>query len=412
MNVAILARYPKLSDEERRPFLSSVLGLLLVTTLGAEALFLLIASLFGRLILSELTLESYLLVMGISAAETMWLFFATVYRAEGAAWQYITASAFQSCVSLVLTLVLIARLGCRENGLLYGRLIADAGLMLLLARKWVRYRPSFRLGPAIALSKVGLPMVPATFASMWVTMSPRFFLERFGTTADVGQFAIDSKLAGVVSLVFVQPFAMAWMAILPRIAHRDDAKRAYGRVITLYVLAGGTVALAMAWGAPLLAQILGRDNFTISPSVILLLSFATVAMGLMYPVNIGPYVREQTTRMMPVFVASMALSLPAGWIFVRAWGVTGAALELLLVYLIQGLVLGYVSQRMYPVTIEWSRIARVLVVLVASHALTHSLVGAALPWWGPPLQLALLVGGTALTRVISVEELRLRERPG
>src|SRR5207253_1517947 len=116
------------------------------------------------------------LVAAISALEITWLLFATLYRAQGRAWLYIGASALQGTVALVTTVYLILRKGYRDEGILIGRLFADAVLIgLVLAPQMSKYRPNWDPRVARGLLKIGLPLIPATFSSMWVLTSPRYF---------------------------------------------------------------------------------------------------------------------------------------------------------------------------------------------------------------------------------------------
>lgn len=405
MNVAILARYPRVAEGERRAFLSSVFGFMILTTLAMEAVFGVFVLIAGQRLFPFLTLEDYALIAGISAAETLWLLFATIFRAEGSAWKFIAVSLAQVCTSLVFTVVLISHFHMRETGLLYGRMIADGVLLVLLLPQYVRFPPSFRIRPAIDLSRIGIPMIPATFASMWVAMSPRFFLERLCDTTAVGSYAIDSKLAGIVTLLFVSPFGMVWVAALAHIALRPDAKAIYSRVITYYVLLGGIAASVLGLLAPLIAHLLGKTDFPLSPTVILLLAVANVGSGLMYPLTIGPYVCEKTGRMVPVFVVSMVLSIAIGWPMVAVASLTGAAVAMVVVYLLQGVGLGYVSHLLYPVQIEWGRIVRVVAILGASYYVTRCVAGANAPWWAPIVLLGLAIPGLFATRVLVPREM-------
>jgi O-antigen/teichoic acid export membrane protein len=405
MNVALLARYPKLEAAERRPFVSSVFGFMLLTTAAIQGVFALFVVLAGRRLFPYLTFEDYALIGAISAAETIWLLFATLFRAEQSAWKFIATSITQVSLALVITVVLIARFGLRESGLLYGRLCADVLVLLVLAPQFVRFPPKFKVAPAVKLSRIGIPLIPATFASMWVVMSPRFFLERLGDPSVVGSYAIDSKLAGMVSLLFVQPFGMVWVAALSHIARRDDAKAIYSRVITYYTLLGGLAALVIGLLAPFIAGLLGKQDFPLSPGVIMLLAVANVCSGLMYPLTIGPYVCEKTGRMVPVFFAAMVLSIVIGWPFVWMWSMTGAALALVVVYLLQGVALGWVSHKLYPVKIEWTRLVCVIAALGGSYAVTRQLVGANAPWWAPAILLGLAIPVLFVTRVLVLDEL-------
>ena len=353
---ALLARYARLDATAQRELVGSVLGLVLVATLIVLAVFAALAWLVGPYVFPELECRHYTLVAAIAACESVWLVFAALYRARGAAWRYIALQLVQVAVSLGLTIELIANRGYREDGLLVGRLAADAAVLVLLLPDLVRYRPR-ALAPAWDLVRVGGPLVLAAFSAMFVAMSPRIFLDHFGDASMVGSFAVDARLASIVSIGFVQPFGLVYVAAIVPIAKRPDARTAFARAATFYIALGGLATIAVGLAAPWIAHTLGKSEFPISPAAILVLAAANVAAGLIYPLTIGPYVLERTREVIPVYVAAAVLAIAAGWFAVAHAGILGAAGALVAIYIAQGIALAAVSQRMYPVPFQWRRVA-------------------------------------------------------
>lgn len=369
---ALLARYAKLELAGQRELVGSVLGLVLVATCGVLIVFAGFAAVLGPRVFPELARDHYLLVGAIAAVESVWLLFAAMYRARGSAWRYIALQLVQVGVSLALTIELIAHRGYREDGLLVGRLVADLVVLVLLVPEIVRHRPR-ALGPAWELVRVGGPLVLAAFSAMFVAMSPRLFLEQLGDASLVGSFAVDSRLAGIVSIGFVQPFGLVYVAAIVPLARRADAKQLFAHALTAYAVLGGLATLVVGLAAPWIAATLGKQQFPISPTAILVLAAAQVAAGLIYPLTIGPYVLERTRDVIPVYVGAAVLAIVAGWIAVAHAGILGAAGALVGVYIVQAIALAVVSQRMYPVPFRWARLALVVVAFAAIAVVSQGL---------------------------------------
>lgn len=364
LHVALLARYPKLEPAEARRFVGSVLALMLVSTVVAGLGFAVFALVIGPHVFPELAFEHYVLVGAIAAIEIVLLLVATVFRAEGAAWRYVAIQVIQVAVALALTLVLIAQRGYREEGLLYGRLGGDALVLVLVLPVLVRHRPR-ALAPAWGLVRMGGPLVLASFSAMAVAMLPRLVLEQLGDAATVGAYAVDAKLAAIVSIGFVQPFGLVYVAAIGRIAQRADARAVYARVITYYVALGGAATIVVGAAAPWISRTLGKHEFPISPRAIVLLAVSNVAAGLVYPLTIGPYVLERTREVIPVYVGAFVLALALGVPLTWVGGIAGAAAALVIVYVVQGVALAWISHRMYAVPIEGRRLAVVIASSVA-----------------------------------------------
>ncbi len=403
MNVAILARYPNTPPQDRAGFFDSILTFFLISTPVLGILFLGAFKLVGQALLPALGDRILLFIVVISTLETVWLFFATFYRAEGRAWRYIGASALQVTIGLVSTVCAIRTFGFRDDGILIGRLIGDVAVVIFAMAPRLRgYRPKLNLGHVRALLSVGVPLIPATFSSMWILNSPRVFIESYGTVTDVGVFTMSSKIAGVIQLVFVQPFAMVWMVSIFTIFTREDAARIYARVLTYYVLLGGALALCVGLLAQVVVPLLAREAFPLSSRIVLIMAVASVASGLMYPLNIGPYVLGRTSRVAPVFIVSAVLVTILGIGMVRFWGALGAAVALLVVYLLQALLLARLSQELYPIRFEMLRTAKVLCALAIAFGIVRLLHAArlwtALDWLLVPIFLAAIAAALVVLR--------------
>src|SRR5207247_9453270 len=149
--------------------------------------------------------------------------------------------------------------------------------------------------------------------------------------------------------------------------------------------------------------------FALSLYIVLTMAFAHVAAGLMYPLTIGPYVLEETSKVTPIFIVSMVLITLLGVLLIAWRGGTGAADALLAVYLIQALLLARLSQRLYRVPFEVARLAKVVFALalgLAAALWVHTLTShKAADWLLAPLFLAVLATVLAVLRFAEPSEL-------
>lgn len=366
INVGLLSQYNKSNLTERSTLVSSLFSVVIIFCSVITICVITLTFIYNSLYFN-LSQEMIILVVIIATLETIWLLFATLFRAEGLAWYYIIASFIQVGTGLIVTVIFILYLNYREEGILYGRLIGNLLLLITLSPKIWQYRPHFNIKPAFKVIKIGLPLVPATFASMWIIMSPRFFIEYFGNTADVGIFSISSKIANVIILLFVKPFSMAWMVAIFKIYQHSDAKNIYSLVITYYILIAGILALSLGIITPQLVSFLVvKESFTISSHITSIMTLAYVISGLIYPINIGPYVLNKTYKVLPVFAISAITATILGWWMAFFWGVTGASITLVVVYTIQVIFLAKISQKLYFIIFEWSRLIKLFLAFICS----------------------------------------------
>src|SRR5205085_5466279 len=79
----------------------------------------------------------------------------------------------------------------------------------------------------------GIPNV-SSFVSMWVLqLSDRYLLSYFGSLAQTASYAVAYSLGGILSVVVLSPFTLAWPSAMFTIAKRDDAPRIF-RLVFLW----------------------------------------------------------------------------------------------------------------------------------------------------------------------------------
>ncbi len=361
LNVALLSRYARTPEEDRPALVGSLLSVVVVVGVLSSGLLFCIIAVVKPAVLQELSKELIALVALIAPLETIWLLFATFFRAEGRAWRFIVCSSTQVATALVSTVFLIVWMGYREEGILYGRLVADAVVVLCLLPTLRVYRPRLKWAVAFETIRTGLPLVPAVFAAMGISMAPRYLLAAFGTMSDVGIFAMSTKVASIIGLVFVQPFALTWTAALFRVADRSDARTIYARTLTYYVLIGLVLSSTLGLSARAVMAFIGRQEFPLSPTVIAIMGVAVCASGLMYPLTIGPYLRQRTRDVLPSFVLSLLSLLIVGAAMAHLAGAIGVALAVLAAYFMQAVLLHRASQSLYQIQYEWRRISKIAV---------------------------------------------------
>lgn len=365
-NVAIVSQVPRMEEEEQRRYIGTAITFSICSAATAMVLMLAIIAGFSQALEHFLPISLVTLIPIAIALEYVLLQLQSIYRALGGAWSFVLMTIAQASCSLVSTVVLIYSFGFREEGILLGRVIGvfmalGPGLILVL-----RYRPQFDATQVRAMLGVGVPLVPATICSLLVSMSPRYFLELFSTTEQVGVFAIASKVAGIIAILFVQPFSLAWMAVVSKISASGNAPAIYARVLTYFSLAGFSFATIVGLLSPVVLYYFGQARYAISQELILILCYANVAAGLMYTVNLAPYITGRTIQQLPVFLMSGFVALVLGTMFTLHWGLYGAASALLCSLLFQSILLGVLSHREMPVSIEWARLVKCFMAIAVS----------------------------------------------
>ncbi|HET6465837.1 MAG TPA: oligosaccharide flippase family protein [Nitrospiria bacterium] len=295
--------------------------------------------------------------------ESIWALFLAIYRAEQKAVRYLAASLLQVGLGLMATVVFVVGMNEKAEGILRGRLVGDVlvcGVLLWGHRNRFTFDHSW---PRIRrLLAYGLPYLPAGLAIIWINLSGRYFLNLFSSLGEVGVYAIAQKLSGFVNLLLIQPFGTAWLPIMFELGKRNNAPLIYARVATYYLFCAAFSFLILTLFLPEIFLIFTTKGYQSGTKVYPILVLALLVYGLFYVLSIGIFLKSRNWVMPYIYGAGIIVNLLSNTILVRLYGAWGAALSMLLTFIVVSGCQGLIAQRYYPIPFEFNRLGKILLV--------------------------------------------------
>lgn len=349
LNVALLTLYFQVEPTKRKQLFT---GIFTAVILASGLVILLFSS--TMLVLRAFDLEPinyhfWRWLAVIVPLEALWLQFSSYYRAENRAKRFVALSLLQLIISCAGSVLLIIYSTRQAESILISRAIADATILAIACIHGRKLFASFDRQLVMKAIKVGLPIVPITFSAVWIVMAPRFLLGLFSTSSEVGIYAISSRIAGVVSIVLVQPLGTLWLPAAFRIKLRADAESIFKHVLESYILLGSAIVLLVAIMAPYISIYFGNSSFPLNDTLIVLLASSLIISGASYLVCLGPFFSGQTKRALPAYLFSAVLMIAVGIPLVKFGAAYGAAISSLVCVLTQSVALDRISQKTYQV---------------------------------------------------------------
>jgi O-antigen/teichoic acid export membrane protein len=284
-------------------------------------------------------------------------------RARQQAHRFIVATLLAFTVQLVLNVLFVVGLRLGVTGVLWGQ---TAGLLLstLLTLFWLRGDFAAVLSGAWLRKCLpfGWPLVIVGVAWLVLDLADRFLLQRLASEHELGLYALGSKMAGVLRIALIVPFATAWGAFCFEVAKRPDAGDCYRRIATLLALAlTAAGAMIAIWTPPVLRVIAGPD-FQEARAVVPVLVAATVANGMFQLFDIGVVLANRTHWMAWIVALGGGLSVGLNFLLVPRLGMHGAAWSSLAAYVVIAATTYAVSQRLYWIPFDLGRLLRIAAV--------------------------------------------------
>jgi O-antigen/teichoic acid export membrane protein len=345
---------------DRRSVVRSAVGFLFIAiTLGA----LLVAAFAGPI--SEALLDRRETELMLIAAGGLWVFtlyelLMAMFRLDERARSYFTASFANVLLTIALTVWLVVVEDEGARGLLLGNFGASA--VILFGLFWVHRRrialvPSARtVRPMLSF---GLPTMPAELSLYALNVIDRVALARMAGLAEAGLYALAVKFSQVVTVV-VRGFNLAWPPLAYSIRSDEDARRTYSLVVTYYLLVSFTIVLALSLEARWVARALAAPEFFDSYKAVPLVATGVTLYALYLVLSVAVGRVGRTGFNFPVTGAALACNVVLNLVLIGPYGIVGAGIALVVSYLVMVGLMYLVTRRVFPLGLEWARIARIV----------------------------------------------------
>ena len=346
---------------------TSVSFLFVATTVGA----LLVAALAGPL--SEALLgrrDSELLLI---AAGGLWVFtlyelLMALFRLDERARAYFTASISNVLITIGLTVWLVVIEDEGARGLLLGNFGGSA--IVLVALLWI-HRARLALVPSRErlgeMLRFGFPTMPAELSLYALNFVDRVALARLAGLAEAGLYALAVKFSQAVT-VFVRGFNLAWPPLAYSIRDDDTARRTYSLIVTYYLLLAFTVVLALSLEARWVVRALAAPQYFDAFKAVPLVSTGVALYALYLVLSVSVQRTGRTAFNFPVTGTALAVNVALNLALVPPLGLVGAGIALVGAYVVMIAMMYVVSRRVFPLPLEWGRLARIVGIAGALFA--------------------------------------------
>lgn len=290
-------------------------------------------------------------------------------------------------------------------------LAAASSTVLLVGGMLMRIRWRLRRRLAGLLVRFGVPLAFAGLAALVLNLGDRYMLKALANASTVGVYDWAGRLGGVINMLFVQSFHMAFNVIGLKVLGPEAGGRAvYRRVFRHYVIWTGWGVIGLSLLALDLTVLLSdRPAYQAVDTLILPIALGFLLYGLYYIVANVLYAVGNSRVIAVVVVGAAAANLLLNAAFIPWLGALGAALTTTAAY---GLLLLFTlraAQRHLYVDYAWGKLAWVLLLVVGLVGL-----GQVAADWTPLARLAWRGGLilaylplVLLTRLYTLDEVRL-----
>ena len=218
------------------------------------------------------------------------------------------------------------------------------------------------------LLMLGLPLVPSAFMVFVLQHGNKYILQYLSGLDAVGIYNIGFNLGMAMSLL-VSALQSSWLPYFMSYADKqDEAGILFGRILTYYIFAFGSISLLFFIFAKPVIMIMTQPEFYEAYKVMGLSACASFVSGIFFILLPGIYFAKDVRYMTVIQIVSTAVAVVLNFAFIHIYGLLGAALALLLGFttMVAGVIIwNYLQRNRYiQVFYEWKRILQFSIVYV------------------------------------------------
>ncbi len=281
-----------------------------------------------------------------------------VLRVQERAGWYVLAMVAEVLVLIGAAYVLMVQ---RQQGLtgLMGAyaLAAAVSATVLVGLMLIRVPWRFERRLVRALIRFGAPLVIASLAGWFLNAGDRYLLLWLADAATVGLYEWAARLAGVLNMLFVQSFNLAFAVIgLKTLGEGRSDGRMHRQTLRHYLVWTGWAALALALLAYDLTRLLpAAAAYLEADSLVLLLALGFMNYGVYYVIINVVYAAGRTKAVSLNVLGAAVLNGVLNLALIPFLGIFGAALATFLSYLALGVGAAYFARQdaQAPVGFPW-----------------------------------------------------------
>lgn len=248
---------------------------------------------------------------------------------------------------------------------------------LLLYREFFNFKWKFNFALWKEIMPYSLPLVVAGLGGMINETMDRIMLGWWSTAAnpkaEIGIYAACYKLAILISL-FVQAFRLGAEPFFFKQAAGENAPRTYARVMKFFVIAVSGMFLVVTLYIDIWKHFLSKPEYWEGLSVVPVLLFANIFLGIYYNLSIWYKLSNKTGRGAVITLIGAAITIVINFLFIPSFGYMACAWATFFCYGTM-MVLSFTwGQKAYPVPYAWKKLLAYLVIVLLIYFVYKAIV--------------------------------------
>ena len=379
MGSALLKFYVPADTDERKTIMTNIIASLFISGVP----FLILCHIF-RHVLSPIILgvnnPELITLMGIIIVlDTIWSIPMLALRSENRAFQFIALSLLNVGITMGFNLIFILKMGMGIEAVFLSNLIAS-GILFLMCLPIIGKRFNFSslsIDRWKTILRFAIPFLPAGLFSMVMEVADRYILKYLTDLSTVGIYNAGYKV-GMLMMLAVMGFNMGWQPYFLQEGKSDSKGNVFGNIITYVCASFGLIwVMILIWAEKLMRlKIFGYsffgEEFYDSLPLVPWIALGYLFYGYYILQTPGIFLKDRPGIAAWPRLFGALTNIGLNLFLIPTYGAWGAAISTCLSFLFMAILMNVISNKLYPIKIEWPKISIIIILLLVCYALTKS----------------------------------------
>ncbi len=268
-------------------------------------------------------------------------------------------------INCILNIKYVVFDGMGVRGILLANLLASGLTFLLLTPITIRHlRASVSMELLKKMLHFGLPFLPSALSIFLIDSVDRKLIEQYLGLEAAGIYGAGYKVSLVIKL-FINAFNVAWIPFFLSISHDENAKNIFSKVLTYFALICSMIFLIFTMFMNQIFQlkffgytIVGQEYWS-SLQIVPVVILAYIFYGFYINFQVSVFLKHKTKYFAYINVAGAVVNILSNIFLIPRLELMGAAYATLLAYLLMAVWLYFITQRIYPIQYELSKLLKI-----------------------------------------------------
>ncbi|WP_391120273.1 lipopolysaccharide biosynthesis protein [Psychrobacillus sp. L3] len=289
----------------------------------------------------------------------------TILRYEFKTKRVVLTTVAKMLLTAIFSMLIIAFIWTSLEGVLIGRLISVAIIMLVIIKPVSVYiRPLFDWEILKKILIYATPLVPASLAFYVISNANIFLLNEYSTKINVGIYESATKFATFITLL-TTGIQLAWRPFSMSMKDKESSPKLFSSFYAIILLAGCFGVLTLATIMPFVVLMLS-ENYQSAYAYVAPISIATFLNFYYLIVSTGIFYSKQTKHVSIAFGIAAIISIVLGIVVIPMYDIWGAVIAYVVPYCVALFLVFRKSQKLYYVPFSGFKMAWTIFWLIAA----------------------------------------------